>query len=62
MAYSWYGGEVNAATRGSLPYEAGSEPSGLGPVGVAVTVTPARASASISAVRPNAFGSWTGRP
>lgn len=39
-------------------YEAGSVFSGLGPVGEAVTVTPARPRASIRAVRPKALGSW----
>jgi hypothetical protein len=36
---------------------AGSSVAGLGPVGVAVTVTPARWSASMKAVRANADGS-----
>ncbi|CAM5602058.1 hypothetical protein SCYAM73S_05788 [Streptomyces cyaneofuscatus] len=60
LAYWAYGGEVNRATRGRPSYEPGSRPTGLAPVGFAVTSTPARPSASISAVRPKAAGSAMG--
>lgn len=61
LAYSLKTGETYAATRSAGRYEpfGGSLVVGLAPVELAFTVTPARASASMSAVRANAAGSST---
>ena len=61
LTYSDSFGETKTATWFAGLYEpfAGSSVLGLGPVAVAVTVTPARRSASMNAVRANAAGSCT---